>query len=217
MPMPRLVLIILLLVFSTPITAADNVVVVGLFKDKALLKIDGTQRLLKAGETSPEGVKLIAADSQEAEIEINGKKATYTLGTHINSSFKAPGAGVLVRLWPNPANGLYMANGSINGFDMDFVVDTGATYISMNSNQARRLGINYRLDGREGLSQTASGTSKIYVIELGSVKVGAIELKNVTAAVHEGDYPVHVLLGNSFLERITLRRKGKMLELEGPS
>lgn len=212
----RLVLLLLVVGFTPLAGAVDKVVVVGLFSNKALLQIDGERRLLKTGETSPEGVKLISADSEKAVLEINGKQAAYKLGTHISSAFSEPEAGALVRLWPNPRNGLYMADGSINGFAMDFVVDTGATYISMNSHQARRLGINYRLEGREGLSQTASGTSKIYVIKLDKVRVGDIELHNVAAAVHEGDYPAEVLLGNSFLERITMRRDGKMLELEGP-
>lgn len=213
--MPRLLLTLLLLLFSTLPAAADKVVVIGLFKNQALLKIDGRQHLLKSGETSPEGVRLISADSREAVLEINGETAAYELGTHISSRFSEPGAGAIVRLWPDPANGLYMANGSINGFAMDFIVDTGATFVSMNSLQARRLGINYRLEGREGLSQTASGPSKIHVIELDRVRIGEIELKHVTASVHEGEYPVHVLLGNSFLERVSLRRDGKMLELQG--
>ena len=213
--MREIPVLIFLLLFSTAIMAVDRVVVVGLFKDRAILKIDGEQRLLKAGETSPEGVHLIAANSKEAVLEIDGKRDTYKLGTHISSRFSEPEQGEILRLWPNPSNGLYIANGSINGFSMKFVVDTGASLVSMNSHEAKRLGINYRLEGSEGLSETASGYSKVYIIELDSVRVGSIELKNVKASVHEGDHPTQVLLGNSFLERIDLRRDGKMLELQG--
>ena len=49
-------LTILLLVISTCSYAVDKVTVVGLFKDKAILTIDGKQRLLATGKTSPEGV-----------------------------------------------------------------------------------------------------------------------------------------------------------------
>ncbi len=195
--------------------AVDSIVVVGLFKDQAILKIDGERHSLKAGESSPEGVKLISANSQEAVLEVDGKQKTYKLGTHISSQFSKPDSGPVLRLWPEPSNGLYMANGSINGFSMNFIVDTGASLVAMNSNEAKRIGINYQLEGKEGLSQTASGLSKIYIIELDRVRVGDIELKNVKASVHEGDHPKHVLLGNSFLERINLKRDGKMLELQG--
>lgn len=213
--MRSLITLLLLLFFTTPALAVDKVVVVGLFKDSAILNIDGKQRLLKAGETSAEGVKLISANSQEAVLEIDGERDTYKLGTHISSKFSERKQGEILRLWPNPANGLYIADGSINGFSMKFVVDTGASLVAMNSQEAKRLGINYRLEGSEGLSETASGYSKIYIIELDSVRVGDIELKNVKASVHEGDHPSQVLLGNSFLERINLRRDGKMLELQG--
>lgn len=212
----RFLLLLVLLLLTSGITfAVDKIVVVGLFKDTAILKIDGQQQLLKAGETSPEGVKLIEANSQEAVIEINGVRKTYELGTHISGEYSQPASGPVLRLWPDPGSGLYIANGSINGFSMKFVVDTGATLVSMNRLQARRLGINYRLEGRESVSQTASGVSKIYIVELDEVRVGDIELKNVKAAVHDSEHPQQVLLGNSFLGRIDLRRDGRVLELQG--
>ena len=51
------------------------------------------------------------------------------------------------RIFPT-ANGMYRVGGSINGFPVDFLVDTGATLIAMNRNEARRLGINFRVDGQ---------------------------------------------------------------------
>jgi len=212
--MHKPIIILLLLTFSTALPAVDKVVVVGLFKDAAILNIDGEQHLLKAGETSPEGVRLISANSQEAVLEINGEQDTYKLGTHISAQFSKPEAGAVLRLWPDPSSGLYIADGSINGFSMKFVVDTGASLVSMNSKEAKRLGINYRLEGSEGLAETASGYSKIYIVELDRVRVGDIELKDVKASVHEGDHPTRVLLGNSFLGRINLKRDGEMLELQ---
>ena len=59
----RLTLILLLGLFSLPVNAVEDITVLGLFTDKAMLRIDGTQRLLKVGQKSPEGVLLIAADS----------------------------------------------------------------------------------------------------------------------------------------------------------
>ncbi len=220
MTRPTLLIVLLigtLLTLSAPAAlAVDKIVVVGLFKDTAVVRIDGQQRLLRVGNTSPEGVTLIAADSEAAVLEIDGEQQRYPLGAHISSQFAKPASGPVMRVWPNPASGLYIADGHINGYAMEFVIDTGATLVSMNSNQAKRLGINYRLEGEKGLSQTASGTNTIYVIELDSVRLGRIELENVRAAVHEGDFPAYVLLGNSFLDRINLQRDGKVLELQAP-
>ena len=184
----------------------------GLGADTAIVLIDGVQRVLKVGKPSPEGVELISADSETAVIEVDGRQASYGLGTHISSEFAAPET-TTVRIW-STANGMYEVIGSINGYPVTFLVDTGATLISMNSNQARRLGIDYRLIGEEAVSSTASGYSRIYLVRLDRVRVGEILLRNVDGAVHDGDFPTEVLLGSSFLGRLDMRRDGKVMELE---
>ena len=96
---------------------------------------------------------------------------------------------------------------------MYFVVDTGATFIAMNRHQAKRLGLNYKLEGRESVSSTASGIEKVYIIPLKSVTVGDIQVRDVTAAVHDGGFPEITLLGNSFLNHVDINREGGLLEL----
>ena len=105
-------------------------------------------------------------------------------------------------------------NGSINGFQVDFVVDTGATLISMNKHQAKRIGLDYKLTGKEARSSTASGLSKIYIVRLDKVRVGDIEISNVEGAVHDSDFPKVILLGNTFLNRVNMKREGKILQLQ---
>ncbi len=211
--MKKNLLTILLLVISTCSYAVDKVTVVGLFKDKAILTIDGKQRLLATGKTSPEGVKLISANSREAVIEINGEQKTYQLGSHITNTFKEPTGGTTVSIAPD-AGGMYLVNGSINDFQVNFLVDTGATLISMNKHHAKRIGLNYKIEGEEGLTSTAAGFAKVYRVKLKKVKVGNIELKDVDASVHDGDFPDIILLGNSFLNRLYMSREGRLMKLE---
>ncbi len=158
--MLRLLQCLLLFIISMNVSAVDKITVSGLFKNKAIVTIDGKQRLLEVGKPSPEGVLLISANAKEAVIEIDGEQKTYTLGQHIGSSFKKPAGGKTVSIAPD-RSGMYEVNGSINEFQVKFLVDTGATYISMNKNHARRIGINYKFEGREALSETASGLNKI--------------------------------------------------------
>jgi aspartyl protease family protein len=204
---------LMLLLFSMPCMAVEKITVIGLFKDKAIVNIDGKQHVLTAGKTSPEGVKLISSNSREAVLEINGKKDTYTLGTHISSEFTPPSPGTTVTIAPD-SSGMYEVNGSINGFQVKFVVDTGATLISMNKHNANRIGLNYKLEGQESVAQTASGYSKIYLVNLKEVLVGDIKLQNIQGAVHDDDFPKVILLGNSFLNRVNLSRDGSLLQLE---
>ncbi|WP_410966326.1 TIGR02281 family clan AA aspartic protease, partial [Salmonella sp. SAL4449] len=87
------------------------------------------------------------------------------------------------------------------------LVDTGATSIAMNENEARRLGIDYRVDGKPMVASTASGTSRGWRVTLDRVKIGGIELLGVEAAVIEGGYPTEALLGMSFLNRVRWREE----------
>ena len=83
----------------------------------------------------------------------------------------------------------------------------------MNKNSATRFGIDYKKIGDKAISNTAAGPDTVYLVNLGSVKVGDIELKNVAAAVHDSDYPDVILLGNSFLNNVSIKREGKILQL----
>ena len=211
--MLKLLQCLFLFVLSMNIFAVEKITISGLFNDKAIATIDGKQRLLKVGKPSPEGVILISANAKEAVIEINGEQNTYKLGQHIGGNYKKPSGGNSVSIAPD-RGGMYEVGGSINEFQVNFLVDTGATLISMNGNDAKRIGINYKLEGEESLSETASGISKIYLVNLKTVMVGGIKLRDVQAAVHDGDFPRIILLGNTFLGRVKMIREGQMLMLE---
>lgn len=197
---------------SLPVHGIEKVVILGLFKEKAIIEIDGKRRTLSIGETSPEGITLLSADSNEAKLDINGEVSTFTLGTHIGSEFKPPSGHKTVIIAPDP-EGMYHVNGQINDYQMNFVVDTGATLITMNKYQAKRLGLNYKLEGEEAFTSTASGIEKIYIIVLDSVTIGDIKLRSIPAAVLDSGFPEITLLGNSFLKEVDLKREGKLLEL----
>ncbi len=197
----------------SPVHAVERIRVLALFKDKAIIELDGERRLLYAGSTSPEGITVIAATSREVILEIEGQQKRYSLGSHIGNTYTKPATGTTVTIGPD-GQGMYLVNGSINGFQVSFVVDTGATFISMNRHQAARLGLRYKLDGRPSFVNTASGVDKIYLLELTKVRVGDIALSNIMAAVHDGDFPASILLGNSFLNRVALQRQGRVLTLE---
>ncbi len=203
----------LLFAFHVAAHGAGKIKVLGLFKDKAVVEIDGRQAVLKAGGPEKHGAKLISANSQQAVIEIDGEQATYKLGAQIGGRYAPPADGKIVQIGPDHV-GMYMASGTINGYSVRFLVDTGATTVAMNKHTARRLGINYRIDGREGVTQTASGYIRAYYLTLNKVTIGDIALNDVEAAVLDGDQPSEVLLGNSFLGRLDMEREGKILYLK---
>jgi aspartyl protease family protein len=204
---------ILFLFYIDSVFAIEKIDILGLFKNKAIINVDGKQRILSVGKESPEGIILISANSKEAVLEIEGVRDTYTIGSHIGSTFKKAKGGKISTIAPDE-QGMYWVNGSINGFQVAFVVDTGASLISMNKHQAKRIGLNYKLEGKESTSSTASGLSKIYIMKLDKVKVGDIEVRDVEGAVHDSDFPQVILLGNTFLNRVNMKREGKILLLQ---
>ncbi len=209
--MRRLLLICLAALMLAPGVYPADILVLGLLKDMAILRVDGKQYKLRSGETTPEGIKLITADSEQAVLEIGGRREVYRLGSHISATFSAPEkSGAMIR----PVNGMYHVSGFINRQPVDFLVDTGASSIAINAKLARKLGINFRYEGEQGYSSTASGYARIYKLKLDSVQIGDIVLHNVEAAVLEGDFPTTALLGMSFLNRVNMKRDGELLMLE---
>jgi aspartyl protease family protein len=204
-----------LLLVALQVQAAD-ISVTALFGGKAQLIIDGGKpRILSAGQTSPEGVKLISADSKGAVIEFQGKRRNLALGSgmRIGGADLSAGSnsGSSVTLTADE-RGHYQTMGQVNGGTVTFLVDTGATTIALPSAEARRLGINY-LNGQRGFTQTANGRAAAYRVTLDTVKVGDITLHAVEAVVLEGDGLKIALLGMSFLNRTEMKRDGQALTL----
>ena len=199
------------LLVASALAAPQSVVVTGLFKDRAVVEIDGKQRLLRTGETSPEGVTLVEANSRRAILEIDGQRAEYPLGDRIETGF-APPAGQVVHV-PRSPSGMYLAVGAINGKVVTFHVDTGATAVALSSDLADRLGIDYLKQGKPQKVQTASGVTTAYIVTLDEVTVGNIKQNYVRAAVLEGQLPQWPLLGMTFLDQVEIRKGDALLEL----
>lgn len=209
--MSLLLATLFLLILSANVFAVDNIVVQGLFTNKAVVSIDGKRHILAVGETSPEGVKLVSADSRGAVLEVDGREGTYQPGSAVSTTFAKPETSTET-VFKNSA-GMYMTYGSINGRSVHFLVDTGASAISMNADQASQLGIQYDKIGKPASVSTASGFVKAYRLQLRTVSVGQITQKNVEAFVIDGKHPGPILLGMTFLGRLNVEHNGNAMKL----
>lgn len=208
----RYLILLLISLISSQAFAVDQIVVEALFTDKTMVSVDGVRRLLKLNQPSPEGLRLISATSKEAVIELNGERQTYPLGGHITTRFSKP-EQLTANVWRDQA-GAYTTVGTINGLTVNFLVDTGATAVAMHANQAKRLGISYRLEGNPIYVSTANGTTPAYDVTLDRVQVGDITLRNIRGFVIDSNGPGRVLLGMSFLNRVKMEDQGSVLVLE---
>jgi aspartyl protease family protein len=201
---------LVLLAAALPVGATE-VNVIGLFREKAVIVIDGgPPRTLSAGQRTPEGVLLVAADSKSATLEIDGKRQVLELGQHAETS-ALTGARQSVTLAAD-GNGHFTAEGQVNGAHTRFLVDTGATLVTLSATEAQRLGVDFRR-GEQTVSQTANGRVLVYRVRLESVSVGSMTLTSVDAVVHDSPGLDVALLGMSFLNRTEMRREGGNLTL----
>jgi aspartyl protease family protein len=188
---------------------ATSVSVVGLFKDKAIVSIDGGKpRTLSVGQTMG-GVKLLAADSDSAQFDVDGKRRALSMGQSFAGG-TATGGRQSVSLTAD-ARGHFAASGSINGYPMTFMVDTGATAIAINAAEASRLGLDYKRGQAVGVG-TAAGMVPAWRVTFNTVKIGGISVNQVEGLVVETGLNVP-LLGMSFLNRMEMLRDGQTMTL----
>ena len=184
---------------------ATTVMVMSLEQDRAQLLVNGaTVRQLRSGQTSPEGVRLVGADRNQAVIEVDGRTLELRLGqsTVASAELKADARGHFVTaVW-------------INGVETRAMIDTGATAVALSNDEAARLGIRYVGQPRVQIG-TAGGVKTAYRVNLASVRVGGVTLTNVDAVIFEGgreQLPI-TLIGMTFLNGVDMRRVGDTLTL----
>lgn len=202
-----------LLLLPLSLRAETLVQVVGLFPNAAFIAVDGQRKLVKAGQTGPGGVTVVSADSRGAVLRVDGVERRYELTRDYGATSGSPTERAKFSIGKG-LGGHFWVTGSIEGRTVQFLVDTGATSVAMNEHVARQLGVDFRVEGVPMVVNTASGTAKAWRIKLDRVKVGPIEVLGVEAVVLAGSAPTEVLLGMSFMSRVSWREEQGMLLLE---
>lgn len=104
----------------------------------------------------------------------------------------------------------YVSSGQINGSEVQFMLDTGASDVVVPAQLAARLQLS---KGLAGYAKTANGRIKIYSTTLDTLRIGDIALYNVRAAINPHMSGDEVLLGMSALRSIDFVQKGDKLTL----
>jgi len=191
---------------------AQNVSLAGQMGNKALLVIDGQTQTLAVGD-SARGVRLVQLQGETAVVERGGVQSTLRVGgapARLAGGVAISAAREIVI--PVGPGGHFVTTGAINGRAVQFMVDTGATLVALGQAEADRIGLDYR-SGQRVQTHTANGSAPGYLVTLTSIRVGEVEIANVGAVVVPAPMPL-VLLGNSFLSRMQMRRDNDVMRLE---
>ena len=106
--------------------------------------------------------------------------------------------------------GHYLASGRINGSKVRFLLDTGATDVSIPERVASRLGLSR---GPEVEVMTANGSIPVYMTVLDEIRIDEIELRNIRASINPYMDADEILLGMSFLKHLEFTQRGEQLIL----
>lgn len=106
--------------------------------------------------------------------------------------------------------GHYLANGKINGQEVVFFVDTGASKIAIPEPVANKLGLK---KGVRVLVQTANGVAEAYSTLLEKVQLGNITINNLSGFIQPNMDGNEILLGMNFLGKLSFSHSGEELRI----
>ena len=204
-----LLVLLVCMIIASNVYAAPKINYRGMLYGKALIRINGRLVKLTPGQTSKNGVKLLSANSVSIVVLVEGKRYRYKRDSNKGAILAEAEEITLKR---DPGSGGYWAKGRINGKDVTFLIDTGASYVALNKVQARELKI--KRGNKEIQMSTASGTETNYLVTLDTVSVGGIELQNIPAVISKHEFPPDPLLGMSFLKHLEINQEDEQMTLK---
>lgn len=200
-----------LLVGLLPVACiAQDVGLAGIMGSKAMLMINGGEpQAVPVGQTV-DGVKVLSIQGDQATIEVGGKKRPLRVGQHAIGAGNGDGSDKIIMT--ADVQGHFFTTGNINGTSVRFLVDTGASMISLGATDARRIGLDFNR-GQKALTNTANGQVVVSKVQLDTVRIAGVTLHNVDALIHQNEMPI-ALLGMSFLNRMEMQRDGSTMTLK---
>lgn len=108
-------------------------------------------------------------------------------------------------------NGHFYSTAHVNGSPIDILVDTGASFVSLTYEDARKIGLILSNNDFTMRMRTANGTTKAAPVVLDKVRIGDIVVRDVRASVGLPGTKHITLLGMSFLSKL------KSVDLRGNS
>jgi len=123
---------------------------------------------------------------------------------------RVDGGGVREVVLRQNRQGHYVTSGQINGFPVQFLLDTGATDVAIPAELARASGLS---PGFESRARTANGAAVIYDTHIDELQLGTIQLRDVDASIVPGMGGDTILLGMSALRHVEFSQQGQSLTL----
>jgi len=115
---------------------------------------------------------------------------------------RQPVSGRQVRIAADP-RGHFTAGFRLNGRMLDAMIDTGAALVAINRSTAQRIGISLANADFRYAVNTANGKARAAGVVIDRLEIGRIDIGNVEAVVLEDSALDGILIGMSFLNRLS--------------
>ena len=185
----------------------------GSMGDKAVLIINGQLHTMSTG-AKRSGVTLISVGENQATVEIDGQRQLLILGAssaQVTSVSEQSSSGGKIILTAG-SGGHFLTLGLVNGRTIQFILDTGATSVTLSEQDAAHIGINWR-NGQKISASTANGQVMAYRVRLNTISIQNVQVYDIDATIVPTPMP-YALLGNSFLTRFQMKRVNDQMTLE---
>jgi clan AA aspartic protease (TIGR02281 family) len=198
----------IVLVMPLDVAADHEIFYKGAHSGKAWFDVNGRSHTIRKGQTS-KGITVISLKDSEVVIEVHGERYLYKKKSKIGKKLQ-----VEVEIPYYSTYSAYIIDGYVNGEKFTFIVDTGAYRVALNLNDAKRLKI--KLKSRDKTKVTLAGGKVVDAWEtiLRSVKVGDIEIHDVSAVIIKQTGNEPVLLGMSFLSQVEISQSNNLMTLK---
>jgi len=192
-----------LLLFSVSVAAVNTVYLSEVRQSSVVIEVNDRALTLNLGDTK-NGVTLTGLHGQTAVLEIDGYRHRLRQYSQIQlrSSYQEPASN---KIEINADDyGHFQVQAKVNGVPVNFMVDTGASFVAINESTAKRLRLNYQ-NAKTGISNTANGQVKVKLLTIDRISIAGITQTNVKASVRPDNLLPTMLLGNSFLSSLSIR------------
>ena len=142
---------------------------------------------------------------------IFSKWISYSVNPNKNVTSKISKSGENVILLKANRYNHYVVSGKINGTKVEFLVDTGASSVSVPGHIAKAIGLEF---GRSITVLTASGQALAYTTDIKTLSIGDIELGEIRATIIPADTSDKILLGMSALKKFSFTQENGVLTLQ---
>ncbi len=149
------------------------------------------------------GALLVAAYSYRDELAGVGDRLLGALAPGIPISVRNPDSGADTIVVTRGGGGHFAIWGAVGGEPVSFLVDTGASFVTLTSREAARLGLDPESLRFTLPIRTANGVIRAAPITLDRLTVGTIERDSVRALVAPPRTLTQSLLGLSFLDTLS--------------